>query len=271
MGMDLRPRRRGVFPLPRLKVTSEFPLNLFRRSWELNIQGEIIAYPRYAPLASMRSASEAAGYAGERISDSLLAGQSTDYSGSREYQPGVSVRRWDYASWARVGSPAVREFGDDRQTQFAIVIDPHLRQVEDRVALHDFEAAISLSAGIADWLLENDCRIAVLAVGGQTVRLTGEGWGQLDRILAALAAAAPQEDTEFDELASQLPAVVEDAESVLFLSTNWDDRRQALHERLRDANRPVKAFLVGGSDSTIPHDVRRLNATEILDGLEVSV
>ncbi len=271
LGVSLQPRRRGVFQLPNVKVTSEFPLNLFRRSWKLEIQGELIAYPGYTRLESLASAFEAAGQAGERLSDSLLAGQSADYSGSREYQPGVSVRRWDYASWARVGSPAVREFGDDRQTQFAVVLDPYLRDVDDEGDLADLEAAISLAAAIADWLLEHDCRIAVLALGEKTIRSTGEGWGQLDRILEALAGASPQADSDFDAFASQLPASVENAESVLYISTNWDARRQSLRNQLSDGQRPMECILVTREEFESQPGVRWHAPREILDGREVAI
>ncbi len=72
-----------------------------------------------------------------------------DYVGSREYQIGMPVRRWDFASWARLGKPAVREFAGHSDTLLVIVVDtssPHHRFQLDEA----YESALSTAAGLID-------------------------------------------------------------------------------------------------------------------------
>ena len=51
------------------------------------------------------------------------AGDSSEYLGSRDYQPGMRVRRWDYRSWARLGRPVVREYEEPQRKSIVLIVD----------------------------------------------------------------------------------------------------------------------------------------------------
>ncbi len=56
-------------------------------------------------------------------SHKLLSGDALDYTGSREYQVGMPVRRWDFTSWARLGRPIVREFQSPSIQLVTLIVD----------------------------------------------------------------------------------------------------------------------------------------------------
>lgn len=114
--------RRGVYCLPDVVVTSYFPFHLFRSFRRHPTETQIAITPR--PLsgdedAAARGMLEALGGWSHR----LLSGDALDYTGSREYQVGMPVRRWDFNSWARLGRPIVREFQSPSVQLVTLIVD----------------------------------------------------------------------------------------------------------------------------------------------------
>ena len=135
----LRATKRGDNRLPDVFVSSLFPLSLFRFITKHRLNTSVLVAPRlvqpsgamvqgFVGKAGMTEGVhqewamlQEASWSANAIQHS--SHQSFDYVGSREYQPGVAVRRWDYASWARLGKPTVREFSDDEACSFTILVD----------------------------------------------------------------------------------------------------------------------------------------------------
>ncbi len=114
--------RRGIHDLPAISVESMFPFHLFRSTRRLRAVTQIAITPRLMtgdddPLA--KALLDTLGGWSYR----LLAGDALDYTGSREYQVGMPVRRWDFASWARLGRPIVREFQSPSIQSVSIIVD----------------------------------------------------------------------------------------------------------------------------------------------------
>lgn len=140
----LTPTQRGVFEIKRLTVASLFPLSLFRFLASHRLEQTVYVAPSYtehtdvvADIVGQVAQSEFAGIAQR---NSLL-----EYIGSREYRPGVPVRRWDFSSWARLGIPSVREFSEGSDGMVIIVVDTTRRT---KAIDQSLESALSTSAGI---------------------------------------------------------------------------------------------------------------------------
>lgn len=137
--VQLQATERGEHALPSVILSSLFPLSLFRFISRHRISQKILVAPalrssvRHAGQSSFSQMGDNPGEhramatsreASWQSASVLQASQvSFDYVGSREYQPGVAVRRWDYASWARLGKPAVREFSDEQASSMTILVD----------------------------------------------------------------------------------------------------------------------------------------------------
>ena len=115
-------RQRGIHHLPSLLIQSTFPFYLFRSRRLVNVHAQVAITPR--PLeegedeSALRALAAVGGWARK-----LLAGDAIEYTGSREYQVGMPVRRWDFASWARLGRPIVREYQAPSIQAVNLVID----------------------------------------------------------------------------------------------------------------------------------------------------
>ena len=118
----IRFTRRGTQAIPKLITRSYFPFYLFQVTQQVDLHEEITVTP--APLDPSKDTAtlgflEALG----EWSHKLLSGDALDYTGSREYQTGMPVRRWDFNSWARLGRPIVREFQSPSIQQIFLIID----------------------------------------------------------------------------------------------------------------------------------------------------
>ncbi|EMI18930.1 hypothetical protein RMSM_04151 [Rhodopirellula maiorica SM1] len=113
---------RGVHPLPDVCVKSMFPFCLFEFTKRIPSHTTLPITPRLLGQA------DEAGSSG-KLSDmsgwirKIAAAEAYDYSGSREYETGMSVRRWDFASWARLGKPIVQEFQTPGVRMAYILVD----------------------------------------------------------------------------------------------------------------------------------------------------
>ena len=175
--------RRGLFTLPKVRVTHTFPFGLFRFHKLYSPLGTFVVVPTYRPLANFDLSQGDSRYAGEREIPDALLGDCGDYFGSREYVPGMPVRRWDHRASARLGYPVVREFTDPHHLTAAIVADTTPSPAPDSL-----EATISLSAALSEALTEENYRIVSLATGDGVQDLSQLGTsGQHDAILRALA------------------------------------------------------------------------------------
>ncbi len=115
--------QRGEHPLPRIRFTSCYPFGLFRFGGRYELIGQVLVAPSTRSLDIEANATSV-----EHSMDKALATitpRTSEYLGSREYQTGMMVRRWDFAAWARHGSPAIREYGDAGESIVAIFVDAY--------------------------------------------------------------------------------------------------------------------------------------------------
>ena len=226
----VHPTQRGVFAYPSLRVTSTFPLNLFRRWRDVSLAGEIAVLPDYRPLAAFDLSHAAAEHMDEQLATTVAPGHSGEYFGSREFVAGLPFRRWDYASWARLGQPAVREYTEPQHPTVAILIDTRTsRQAKPYDRL---EAQISLAAAISEALAQRNWRIAFVATASNIFDLSGVPLShQHDDILRELAAIEP---TNADGTWDALNGLDETTLPPLGFAilSSWDHSCERMHDYL---------------------------------------
>lgn len=152
---------RGWHRLPDVIATSMFPFHLFRSTQRFRPTTEIAITPR--PLTGdedpiARGLMDTLGGWTFR----LTGGDTLDYTGSREYEVGMPVRRWDFVSWARLGRPIVQEFSAPSVQLVTILVDTSCDRRDSNEALRSRNAR-SDQAG-DDALLERVLSLAATAV-----------------------------------------------------------------------------------------------------------
>jgi uncharacterized protein (DUF58 family) len=203
--------QRGIHTIPDVIVTSFFPFHLFRSISSHASRTEIAITPR--PMtgdedAVARGMLDAFG----GWSHKLLSGDALDYTGSREYQTGMPVRRWDFTSWARLGRPIVREFHSPSIQLVTLIVDtagdPSDSSDQDQL----LERVLSLAATALLTLTQRRVRVRLCltseATGDQTASMAiptpSDCESMLIRLAAASSVSAELADTRLSEVIEQV-------------------------------------------------------------------
>jgi uncharacterized protein (DUF58 family) len=159
--------RRGVQALPDVRITSSFPFHLFRSTRQQPSQVEIAITPR---LLTGDEDSVARGMldALGGWSHKLLSGDALDYTGSREYQTGMPVRRWDFTSWARLGRPIVREFQSPSIQLVSLIVDTSVERPRSGAVDPLLERLLSLAATAVTSLAQRLVRVQLFLTSEAT-------------------------------------------------------------------------------------------------------
>jgi uncharacterized protein (DUF58 family) len=228
---EMRPLRRGRHALPQLRATTLFPLQLVRRSTVFPLPRRALILPFFHSLRSFDLIHSAPNVArGTTLSFHTL-GMNGEYVGSREYQPGMPVRKWDYPSWARLGQPIVREFCDPRHPSTAIVLDTFFAapQRSDKRPVPELEAILSLAASISEALMLLGHQVELLVIGHQMIFLQNHEPSASHRtVLEQLALADAGRAEQFPEVIRALGQLSLTWDSTFLLSHQWGQPQEEL-------------------------------------------
>lgn len=169
----------------------------------------------------------------------LQMGESMDLRGVRAYRPGDPVRDLHARSWARAGVPVVREYQQEYFRRVAVIVDTDGRDVGH----DDFEAAVSLAAGLVSALSRDDALVDLLVLGQRAHDLTPSR-GSLDATLDLLACVEPGDDFDAEAVTALLAPFAPRLSSALFVTCRWDDARGSLLDRVTALGVGARAFLV---------------------------
>lgn len=247
VSMEAKALRRGVFQLPDFRATTTFPLNLRRRSEEYKVRGEVLILPFYRTLRSfdlVRSVSHLS--RGQDLSAQTV-GMTGEYVGSREYQPGLAVRKWDYASWARLGQPVVREFSEPHHPSVAVMLDTFFPpdQCKRSHLLSELEAILSLAASVVEALFARAHTISLLTIGDRLFASDCRvAAGDQLAVLEHFALAEPCPAASFTDLMEQLDRFPITWDLAIILSHHWGADQENLFQLVTRQNAVGTRILV---------------------------
>jgi uncharacterized protein (DUF58 family) len=216
--------QRGMHPVPALIVQSFFPFHLFRNRHHIDLEKMVAVAPRPLDHDDHPSVDSIMATISGLI-QGWKAGDSMVYLGSREYQVGMTVRRWDFASWARLGKPIVREFGTNSTASIRLIIDtaPPKNSGKENLSsdTDSLERLLSLAVLAIETILQRSVAIDLLVTyprpsarhdADHARYLSDEEWnqaahaeprGDLANVMTRLALAAPTTVQEADERLAQ--------------------------------------------------------------------
>jgi uncharacterized protein (DUF58 family) len=194
-------------------------------------------------------------------------GESIEFVGTREFRPGDAVRNIHFRSWARRGVPVVREHQEEYFCRIAIILDtfvPKGRVPND----HDrFEAAISLTASIADFFSRSENIVDVLAAGPDLYEVSaGRSLAYLENILDVLACVDPCFEPPFQTIGPTLFEKLGQLSTVIAVLLDWDQGRQDFLRRIVSLGTAVRAIVVNDAptDPTWSHFNEGLSTAEVM-------
>lgn len=265
----MKPSRRGGFKMPGPTVVCSYPFGL-AQSRRFHPQPMTMhVFPAFEPLVRLDLP------AGMRYQPGGLAltsrvGLSMEFIGNREYQFGDRVQDLHQRSWARIGSPVVKQFQEEYLTRIAVLVDTY---VPGRLWYPGpLEASLSLAAALADKLAREEYVVDLFAAGPELYRFqAGRSLAYLDNILDILASIDRCPQDPLDRIG---PSFAEEARQIatcVVILLRWDDRRLALIESMRAAGVQVRAVLVHDADRptpVAPTGVTLLSDRQIAQGVE---
>jgi uncharacterized protein (DUF58 family) len=264
--VSIQPMRRGLYRCPDVVAFTAFPFDMVRIAAGRLVGSPVLVLPSFHRLGSFELATSERHQPGGVLLSSHV-GECPEYIGNREYVPGEPIRRLDFRAWARLGTPVVKEYQEEYFSRVALVLDTHLSAPlnlgrwksapwNDRTRSGEaFEAAVSLTAAIADALSIGEHVIDLFAAGPELyVFRSGRHTAHFENLLELLACVDVCPNDPFDAIA---PAVAEELagiSSAVCVLLDWDDSRRRFVRTIVESGCPTKVILVRSGAAGDPVD-----------------
>lgn len=257
---ELIPSERGLHPIGSVLIHSTFPFNLMRFGGNSVSLAPLTVIPAYDSLDGFDVPQ---GHRGRPVHPApLLAskGESPEYIGNREYVAGEPAVRLDFRAWARLGRPVVREYQDEYSFRSAVILDTwqplpgrkwfgRVKPAEDY--RQQIDAAVALAAAISESMHAREIVTDLFAAGPEVYLFRSrQTAARFDSILEILASAQGTPADPFLVLPGALREILESIASVVLIALDWDERRQACVEEMRETGIGVRVILVRSQPAT---------------------
>jgi uncharacterized protein (DUF58 family) len=242
--------RRGHYVLEGVQQQTLFPWGLWRDIVPHPQARSVLVYPRFHPLTSL-DIPVGKRYQPGGIALSSHLGDSIEFIGTREFRVGDPVRAIHHKTWARIGQPAVKEFQEEYFCRVALLLDTFIQPGSEKKARAAFEAAVSMSAAIADSLSREEYIIDLFAAGPEIYTLqSGRSLAYLENVLDILACLEPCSEPPFEKITPILLENLATITTTIVVMLDWDAHRENMVRLIRDNGSAVKFILVRDGPST---------------------
>ena len=260
ISFSLLPLKRGIYAWPRLNVFTLFPFGLFRTRVRSvygsngSGRGGLVVYPNFRPLTSI-NVPISARYQPGGIALSSSVGESPEYIGNREYRPGDSTRHLDHRSWARLATPAVREYQEEYYCRVGLLLDTFVsdKRRPGPEGYPQLEGAVSLTAAVAHALALGEYIIDIFAAGPELyVFRAGRSHAHFENILEILACVGACRSNPFRKITPAVTDELGSISSLICVFLDWDKEREAIVRAAAEAGCSVKVVIVRDGEPTLP-------------------
>ncbi len=241
------PRHRGAIRFTGAFVETVDLFGLMRRRRRIEGVATLVSLPRRYPTPPWRSPGIRRYHQGGMALAGHV-GDAEEFVGLRDYRPGDPLRNIHWKSWARTGTPVVKEYEEEYFSRHALALDNGVADGEER-----FEEAVRVAASFVVAMERKETILDLLFVAGKAWRLSsGRGQGDDRGLLTALAAVAPGGEGSFATLARTVESAVGEIGGLILVLVAWDDQRQASVKKLRAAGTDIRVVVIDGKDSLEP-------------------
>ncbi len=219
LAFKVRCIRRGEYRPGPLRVQSAYPLGIVTAE-KITEQERptLLVYPEITRLSALPP------FLGRRelgAGEFLCAvGQGEEFSGTREYRRGDSLRHVHWPSSARHGELIVKEFERRTSSEMTLLLDLHRFANVGAGREATLEYAVKVAASIASQALEHGQRLQVVGYGRRPwIVPYGRGPAQLVRVLDTLARVEADGAVDYASAIGQGAGLLNDGGVVLLLVT----------------------------------------------------
>jgi uncharacterized protein (DUF58 family) len=167
----------------------------------------------------------------------------------------------------------VKEFQEEYFCRIALLLDTFLpvpagRKKLDRRA---FEAAVSLSAAVADRLAREEYVIDLFAAGPEIYHFqAGRSLAYLENVMDILSCIEPCHDPPFEKIEPVMLDYLENITTTVVVLLDWDERRERMIRVIKDRGSAVKVLLVRDTPPSheLAEEITLLSSEEVTRGVE---
>jgi hypothetical protein len=241
-------KHRGIFRLPKVFAESSFPFGLWK--WGVFGEGnrEVKVLPCPISIDSMQL--PFIGNESDHEEMQSLHGSGMEFASCREFRFGDNPKHIHWPSWARTGTPIVREMSNEGQPGISILFDNcyPVNLLNKYTDIQDeFELAVSFLAGVCNYMGKQKYCIRTLMIGEDLKEYSGNNPSEIYTSILNLCAEiedqrklCPLEMTDF------AAGCVRSTKGLVMILLNLDESRKKLINNLNASGIPVKVFLLGG-------------------------
>ena len=257
---------RGAHHLDPFRVAALVPLGIAQGAPQETQGVSFLVVPKVARVSSVTTPSGRRHQPGG-VAGASRTGDATDLAGVRPYRPGDPPRDLHARSWARHGSPMVRQYQEEYFTRVGVVVDTD----GSAASPEHLEAALSLSAGIIARLCRGEALVDVLVTGQHAERLSlGRNLASLERALDVLATVQGAAGFASGRLLGQLAPHLGRLSSIVLVALGWDEARAAFVQAIEAQAVAVLVVVVGDEPQRTPR-VKSVPLAAILRGQEIAL
>lgn len=177
-------------------------------------------------------------------------GDAIEFVGTREYREGDPIKHIHWRSFARRGKPVVKEYQEEYFCRIAVILDTFLASKPRAGEERAFEAAVSLTASIADFFSRGEYIVDILAAGPDIYEVSaGRSLAYLENILDVLACLEPCPQPPFQTISPVLFDKLAQITSVVAVLLDWDDEREQFLQRVKALGTAVRVMLVHAGET----------------------
>jgi uncharacterized protein (DUF58 family) len=249
--LELLPLRRGRYLLQGATARRTDPLGLATGREAARPEQALLVYPRFWTLTDfMLPVGRRYQPGGIPLSSSI--GDAIEFVSTREYRPGDPLRTIHWRSWARRGTPVVKEYQEEYFCRIALVLDTFSPKRPSPDQVRGFEAAVSVVASIADSFSRSEYIVDILAAGPELYEVSaGRSLAYLENVLDVLACLEPCRERAFETIGPVLFERLRQITTVVVVLQDWDAPRQDFLRRITALGTAVRVVIVREGESTL--------------------
>lgn len=233
------PRYRGTLGLSGIALARRDPLGLFRACRVIDLPGSVLVLPRTYRLPPMALPGQR-NYQHEHRVKAETRGDGEEIAGLRDYRPGDALRDIHWKSFARTGTPIVKEYQPEFFERHALLLDTIGAPAGDA-----FEEAVALAASFVGNLDRAECLLDLLFVGTECYCFTmGPGELQAEALMRVLAGVQPCPDQSLQALHATVVSRRGELSGCICILLAWDAARRQMLEEMRQLGLPLLVLLV---------------------------
>ncbi|MFM9969068.1 MAG: DUF58 domain-containing protein [Burkholderiales bacterium] len=231
VNMRLEAKCRGVVRFAGVSIARTDPLRLCRAFFCVSAPQSVLVLPRRYRLPPFALPGRRL-YQPGGVTQAAASGDSEEFFGLRDYQPGDPMQRIHWKSFARVGRPIVREYQTEFIERHALALDTAFSAQGEAA----FEEAVSVAASFVYTLDTQECLLDMLFIGDKTHSYSaGRGLLRTEYLLEVLAGVTRQEGDVLPRLGAAVRERRGQLSSCILVLAGWDEPRRVLVDSLRRA------------------------------------